>query len=56
MQDGGALHIEMNQPNQRALVRLREMLLTNAELACRLASLEQQYDAQSDLLNIHKPL
>ena len=30
----------------RAFVRLREMLLTNAELARKLADLERKYDSQ----------
>jgi hypothetical protein len=36
----------MNIAIMRAFVRLSEMLLTNADLARKLAELEQKYDAQ----------
>ncbi len=38
--------VQVNIAVMRAFVRLREMLLTNAELARKLAELEQKYDAQ----------
>lgn len=38
--------VQVNIAIMRAFVRLREMLLSNAELARKLAALEQKYDAQ----------
>jgi hypothetical protein len=38
--------VQVNIPIMRAFVRLREMLLTNAELARKLADLERKYDSQ----------
>jgi hypothetical protein len=38
--------VQVNIAIMRAFVRLREMLLTNAELARELADLEKRYDAQ----------
>jgi len=38
--------VQVNIAIMRAFVRLREMLLTNADLARKLASLEQKYDSQ----------
>lgn len=38
--------VQVNIAIMRAFVRLREMLLTNAELARKLADLEARYDAQ----------
>jgi hypothetical protein len=38
--------VQVNIAIMRAFVRLREMLLTNADLARKLADLEQKYDAQ----------
>ena len=38
--------VQVNIAIMRAFVRLREMLLTNAELARKLADLEQKYDSQ----------
>ena len=38
--------VQVNIAIMRAFVRLREMLLTNAELARKLAVLESKYDAQ----------
>ena len=38
--------VQVNIAIMRAFVRLRGMLLTNAELARKLADLEQKYDAQ----------
>ena len=38
--------VQVNIAIVRAFVRLREMLLTNAELARKLADLEQKYDSQ----------
>ena len=38
--------VQVNIAIMRAFVRLREMLLTNADLAHKLADLEQKYDAQ----------
>ena len=38
--------VQVNIAIMRAFVRLREMLLTNAGLARKLADLEQKYDAQ----------
>jgi hypothetical protein len=38
--------VQVNIVIMRAFVRLREMLLTNAELARKLAVLESKYDAQ----------
>jgi hypothetical protein len=38
--------VQVNIAIRRAFVRLREMLLTNADLARKLADLEQKYDAQ----------
>lgn len=38
--------MQVNIAIMRAFVRLREMLLTNAGLARKLADLEQKYDAQ----------
>ena len=38
--------VHVNIAIMRAFVRLREMLLTNAELARKLADLEQKYDSQ----------
>lgn len=38
--------VQVNIAIMRAFVRLREMLLTNAELARKLADLESKYDAQ----------
>jgi hypothetical protein len=38
--------VQVNIAIMRAFVRLREMLLTNAELARKLADLEKRYDAQ----------
>ena len=38
--------IHVNIEIMRAFVRLRHMLASNAELASKLASLEQKYDAQ----------
>ena len=38
--------VQVNIAIMRAFVRLREMLLTNADLARKLAGLEQKYDAQ----------
>jgi hypothetical protein len=38
--------VHVNIAIMRAFVRLREMLLTNAELARKLADLEKRYDAQ----------
>ena len=38
--------VQVNIAIMRAFVRLREMLLTNADLARKLADLERKYDAQ----------
>jgi hypothetical protein len=38
--------VQVNIAIMRAFVRLREMLLTNADLARKRADLEQEYDAQ----------
>lgn len=38
--------VQVNIAIMRAFVRLREMLLTNADLAKKLAELEKKYDAQ----------
>ena len=38
--------VQVNIAIMRAFVRLREMLLTNAELARKLADLERKYDSQ----------
>ncbi len=38
--------VQVNIAIMRAFVRLREMLLTNADLARKLADLERRYDAQ----------
>jgi hypothetical protein len=38
--------VQVNIAIMRAFVRLRELLLSNAELARKLADLEQKYDAQ----------
>jgi hypothetical protein len=38
--------VQVNIAIMRAFVRLREMLLSNAELARKLAVLERKYDAQ----------
>jgi hypothetical protein len=38
--------VQVNIAIMRAFVRLRELLLTNAALARKLAALEQKYDAQ----------
>ena len=38
--------VDVNIEIMRAFVRLREMLQSNAELATKLAALEQRYDAQ----------
>jgi hypothetical protein len=38
--------VQVNIAVMRAFVRLREMLLTNAELARKLADLERKYDSQ----------
>jgi hypothetical protein len=38
--------VQVNIAIMRAFVRLREMLLTNADLARKLAELEQKYDSQ----------
>jgi len=38
--------VQVNIAIMRAFVRLREMLLTNADLARKLADLEQKYDSQ----------
>jgi hypothetical protein len=38
--------VQVNIAIMRAFVRLREMLLTNADLARKLADLEQKYDTQ----------
>src|SRR6185436_18440117 len=38
--------VQVNIAIMRAFVRLREMLLTNAELARKLAELERKYDSQ----------
>jgi hypothetical protein len=38
--------VQVNIAIMRAFVRLREMLLTNADLARKLADLEEKYDAQ----------
>lgn len=38
--------VQVNIAIMRAFVRLREMLLTNADLARKLAALESKYDAQ----------
>ncbi len=38
--------VQVNIAIMRAFVRLREMLLTNADLARKLLGLEQKYDAQ----------
>jgi hypothetical protein len=38
--------VHVNIAIVRAFVRLREMLLTNAELARKLAELERKYDSQ----------
>lgn len=38
--------MQINITLMRAFVRLREMLLTNADLARKLADLEQKYDTQ----------
>ena len=38
--------VQVNIAIMRAFVRLREMFLTNAELARKLADLEQKYDSQ----------
>jgi hypothetical protein len=38
--------VQVNIAIMRAFVRLREMLLTNSDLARKLADLEQKYDAQ----------
>ena len=43
--------VHVNIAIMRAFVRLREMLLTNAELARKLADLEQKYDSQFNLKN-----
>jgi hypothetical protein len=38
--------VQVNIAVMRAFVRLREMLLTNADLARKLAELERKYDSQ----------
>jgi hypothetical protein len=38
--------VQVNIAIMRTFVRLREMLLSNAELARKLAALENKYDAQ----------
>ena len=38
--------VQVNIAIMRAFVRLREMLLTNADLARKLAALEAKYDSQ----------
>jgi hypothetical protein len=38
--------VQVNNAVMRAFVRLREMLLTNADLARKLAALEARYDSQ----------
>ena len=38
--------VQVNIAIMRAFVRLRELLLTNADLARKLAALEAKYDAQ----------
>ena len=38
--------VQVNIAIMRAFVRLREMLLSNADLARKLADLEQKYDSQ----------
>ena len=38
--------VRVNIEIMRAFVRLRQLLLSNAELASKLAALEQKYDAQ----------
>jgi hypothetical protein len=38
--------VQVNIAIMRAFVRLREMLLTNADLARKLAELERKYDSQ----------
>src|ERR1035437_9171331 len=38
--------VQVNIAIMRAFVRLREMLLTNADLARKLADLERKYDSQ----------
>src|SRR3989449_10468513 len=38
--------VQVNIAIMRAFVRLREMLLSNADLARKLAALEKKYDAQ----------
>ena len=43
--------VQVNIAIVRAFVRLREMLLTNAELARQMADLEQKYDSQFNLKN-----
>ncbi|OFV93156.1 MAG: DNA-binding protein [Acidobacteria bacterium RIFCSPLOWO2_12_FULL_65_11] len=43
---GSARAVQVNITIVRAFVRLRQMLQTNAELAKKLAALEQKYDAQ----------
>jgi hypothetical protein len=42
--------VQVNIAIMRAFVRLREMLLTNAELARKLADLEAKYDDQFKLV------
>lgn len=42
----GSRAVQVNIAIMRTFVRLREMLLTNAELARKLAALEKKYDAQ----------
>lgn len=42
----GQRAVQVNIAIMRAFVRLREMLLSNAELARKLADLEKKYDAQ----------
>jgi hypothetical protein len=38
--------VRVNIEIMRAFVRLRQLLLSNAELASKLAALEEKYDAQ----------
>lgn len=37
---------EVNMPIMRAFVKLRQLLLTHTDLACKLDALEKRYDAQ----------
>ena len=50
--------VQVNIAIMRAVVRLREMLLSNADLARKLADLERKYDSQFkavfDAIRVHR--